>query len=161
FNAPLAQSALLIKLVSPSAVPVELTLYDGRTPAGAIDPKLLENVTFPLDRPTDGDLGQFLRDVTKTRTDPALAQFWKLVILNMGAQSVTLANWTLRLEGQPVADVVGVVKEGEAPLAGVRVALDGVPFSLSSGVSDGQGRFFLPRVPLLPLNFSGSRPGYT
>src|SRR5262249_22942858 len=27
--------------------------------------------------------------------------------------------------------------------------------------TDAQGRFLLSRVPLLPLNFSGSRPGYT
>jgi hypothetical protein len=160
FNAPLPHSSLLIKLVPPASNLVELTLYDGRTPAGAINSKLLETVAFPLDRPTQGDLNQFLREVPKTRTDPALAQFWKLVILNAGAQSVTLANWTLRLEGQPVADVFGVVKEGNAPLAGVRVALDGVPFSLYSAVTDAQGRFFLSRVPLLPLNFSGARPGY-
>ncbi len=160
FNAPLPHSALWITLVPPAANPVGLTLYDGRTPAGAINPKLLETVRFPLDRPTQGDLSQFLRDVPKTQTDPALAQFWKVVIVNTGAQSVTLANWTLRLEGQPVADVVGVVKDGDAPLAGVTVALDGVPFSQYSSVSDGQGRFSLSRVPLLPLNFLGSRPGY-
>jgi hypothetical protein len=144
FNAPLPHSALLITLVSPTSSPAELTLYDGRTPAGAINPKLLEAVTFPLDRPTHGNLIQFLRDVPKTKTDPALAQFWKLVILNAGAQSVTLANWTLRLEGQPVADVVGVVKDGGTPLAGVRVALDGAPFSAYSAVSDAQGRFSSP-----------------
>ena len=70
FNTPLPHSALWIKLVSPAASPVELTLYDGRTAAGAINPKLLETVTFPLDRPTQGDLDQFLRDVPKTKTDP-------------------------------------------------------------------------------------------
>lgn len=160
FNAPLPHSALGIKLVSPAAPPVELTLYDGRIASGAINPKLLETVRFPLDRPTQGDLNSFLREVPKTQTDPALAQFWKVVIVNTGAQSVTLANWTLRLEGQPVADVVGVVKNGDTPLAGVTVALDGVPFSQYASVSDGQGRFFLSRVPLMPLNFLGARPGY-
>jgi hypothetical protein len=161
FNAPLAHSALFIKLVPPGASPVQLTLYDGRTPAGAINPKLLETITFPLDRPTQGDLNQFLRDVSKTKTDPALAQFWKVVILNAGLQSVTLANWTLRLEGQPVADVFGVVKDTNgSALAGVSVALDGAPFSLYSALSDAQGRFYLSRVPLLPLNFSGARAGY-
>jgi len=160
FNAPLPHSTLLIKLVSPSSSAVELTLYDGRTAAGGINPKLLETVTFPLDRPAHGDLDQFLREVPKTQTDPPLSQFWKLVIQNTGAQSVTLANWTLRLEGQPVTDVVGLVKAGASPLPGVRVSLDGAPFSLSAGVSDAQGRFLLSRVPLLPLNFSGSRPGY-
>lgn len=160
FNTPLPHSALLIKLVSPAASPVELVLYDGRTPAGAVNPKQLEAITFPLDRPTQGDLDQFLRSVPKTQTDSSVQQFWKLVILNAGAQSVTLANWTLRLEGQPVADVAGVVKDGTSPIAGVRVALDGLPFSLYSAVTDAQGRFNLSRVPLLPLNFSGSRPGY-
>lgn len=162
FNAPLAHAALLVKLVAPSppASPVELTLYDGRTAAARVNPKLLETVTFPLDRPTSGDLDLFLRNVTATRTDAASAQFWKIIISNAGAQAVTLANWTLRLEGQPVADVVGVVKNGAAPVPGVRVALDGVPFSLYSGLSDAQGRFVLARVPLLPLNFSGAREGY-
>jgi len=160
FNGPLPHSSLLIKLVAPAPTTVELTLYDGRTPAGAIDSKLLEQVTFPLDRPAQGDFSQFLREVPKTQTDPALARLWKLSIQNTGAQNVTLANWLLRLEGQPVADVVGVVKSGGAPLAGVRVALDGVPFSLYSAVSDAEGRYTLTRVPLLPLNFSGSRPGY-
>jgi len=160
FNGPLPHSSLLIKLVSPASNPTELTLYDGRTPAGGINPKQLETIVFPLDRPTHSDLDQFLREVPKTKTEPALAQFWKLVIQNTGAQSVTLANWTLRLEGQPVADVIGVVKVGDVPLAGVRVALDGAPFSLYSGLSDAQGRFVLSRVPLLPLNFSGSRSGY-
>jgi PKD repeat protein len=158
FNAPLAHSALFIKLVSPAANPVELTLYDGRTAAATINPKLLEAVTFPLDRPTAGDLDQFLLDVPRTQTDSG--HFWKVVIQNAGAQSVTLANWTLRLEGQPVADVFGVVKTGNTPLAGVRVALDGAPFSLYSGLTDNQGRFFLSRVPLLPLNFSATLPGY-
>jgi PKD repeat protein len=158
FNAPLAHSALFIKLVSPAATPVELTLYDGRTAAATINPKLLEAVTFPLDRPTAGDFDQFLRDVPRTQTDSG--HFWKVVIQNAGPQSVTLANWTLRLEGQPVADVFGVVKNGNAPLAGARVALDGAPFSLYSGLTDNQGRFFLSRVPLLPLNFSATLPGY-
>jgi hypothetical protein len=160
FNGPLPHAALWIKLVSPAASPVELTLYDGRTGAGAINPKLLERVTFPLDRPAFGDLDQFLVSVPNTRTDAGQQRFWRLVILNTGAQSVTLANWKLRLEGQPVADVFGVVKADGAPLAGVRVGLDGVPFSLYSDVSDAQGRFFLSRVPLLPLNFTGARSGY-
>ena len=160
FNAPLLHSSLLIKLVAPSSNPLQLTLYDGRTAAGAVNPKLLESVTFPLDRPTSGDLDQFLQSVPKTRTDAGSGQFWKVVISNTGAQGVTLANWTLRLEGQPVADVIGVVKDGATPVPGVRVALDGVPFSLSSGLSDAQGRFVLSRVPLLPLNFTGTREGY-
>jgi hypothetical protein len=158
FNAPLAHSALFIKLVSPAATPVELTLYDGRTAAATINPKLLESVTFPIDRPTTGDLDQFLLHVPKTQT--GAGQFWKIVIQNAGAQSVTLANWTLRLEGQAVTDVFGVVKNGNTPLAGVRVALNGAPFSLYSGLTDDQGRFFLSRVPLLPLNFSATLPGY-
>ncbi len=160
FNAPLAHTALLIKLVSPGQNPVELTLYDGRIPADAINPKLLASISFPFDRPALGDLDQFLRDVPKTQTDAAQQQFWKVVIANAGGQNVTLANWTLRLEGQPVADVVGVVKADGSPLEGATVALDGLPFSLYSAVSDAQGHFFLPRVPLLPLNFTGTRPGY-
>lgn len=160
FTRPLPHPALLVKLVAPASSPVELVLYDGRTPAGAINAKLLENITFPLDRPTEGDLGQFLRAVPKTQTDSGLAQFWRLVIQNAGSQSVTLNQWKLRLEGQPVADVHGVVQVQGTPLAGVQIALDGVPFSLYSTVSDAQGRFSLSRVPLLPLNFSGARPGY-
>jgi hypothetical protein len=160
FNAPMPHSSLLIQLQSPGPNPAELILYDGRNPANDIDPKVLESVTFPLDRPTQGDLGQFLREVQRTQTNPAGAQFWKVIISNSGLQSVTLANWTLRLEGQPVTDVFGVVKEGSTPVPGVTVALDGVPFSLYSSVTDAQGRFVLRRVPLLPLNFSGARPGY-
>jgi hypothetical protein len=160
FNAPLAHSTLWIKLVSPGSRPAELTLYDGRTAAGAINPKLLETVTFPLDRPTQGDIDQFLSTVPQTKTDATQQQFWKVVIFNGGTQSVTLANWTLRLEGQPVADVTGVVRDGTNALVGVRVALDGLPFSLYSSVTDDQGRFYLSRVPLLPLNFSATLPGY-
>jgi hypothetical protein len=160
FNAPLPHSALWIKLVSPGPTPAELTIYDGRTPQAAINPKLLESINFPLDRPMQGDLSQFLLNVTQTKTDSSLQQFWKIVISNAGAQTVTLANWSLRLEGQAVADVVGVVKTGSTPLAGVTVALDGLPFSLYSSTSDDQGRFFLSRVPLLPLNFSATLPGY-
>lgn len=158
FNAPLTHSSLLIKLQSPSASPAELVLYDGRTSAKRINPKLLQNVTFPLDRPTEGDLGQFLRAVTWTKTEPP--RFWKLIIENTGSQPVTLANWTLRLEGQPVTDVVGFVKDGSSPLAGVTVSLDGIPISMYSGLSDADGQFTLSRVPLLPVNFSGMRPGY-
>lgn len=160
FNAPLASSALLIKLISPGATPAELTLYDGRSAAAAINPKLLETVTFPLDRPAQGDLDEFLHDVSQTRTDAASQRFWKVVLVNAGPRSVTLANWSLRLEGQPVTDVVGLVQNGATPLAGVKVALDGLPFNLPSTVSDSQGRFYLSRVPLLPLNFSAARPGY-
>lgn len=160
FNATLPHGRLLIKLQSPSIPPVELTLYDGRTPASAINPKLLENVTFPIDRPTHSDFTQFLKQVPRTKTDATQALFWRIVILNAGPQPVTLANWTLRLEGQAVTDVQGVVKNGSAPLSGVQVALNGVPFSQYSGLSDSQGRFSLARVPLLPLNFSGARPGF-
>ena len=158
FNAPLPHSSLLIKLVAPSVTPLELVLYDGRTPAMALSPKLLENLTFPIDRPTHGDLSEFLRNVQKTKTGSG--QFWKIVIQNTGAQSVTLARWSLRLEGQPVADVFGVVRDGNTPVAGVRVSIDGTPFSLYSGLTDAEGRFSISRVPLLPLNFSGARPGY-
>ncbi len=160
FNSPLAHSSLLIKLQAPNASLVELVLYDGRSAPTAVNPKLLESVTFPLDRPVQGDLDQFLRAVPRTKTDSSLAQFWKLTISNAGAQAVTLANWTLRLEGQPVADVVGVVKNGATPISGVTVSLNGVPFSLYSGQSGSDGRFILSRVPLLPLNFSATLPGY-
>jgi hypothetical protein len=160
FNAPVPHSALRISLQAPSDPPVELVLYDGRNPANGIHPRLLESLTFPIDRPTQGDFHQFLRQVFTTRTDPSRSLFWRLIVENQGSQSVTLANWSLRLDGQPITDVHGVVKSGDNPLAGVRVALDGVPFSLYSTLTDAQGRFVLHRVPLLPLNFSGIRPGY-
>lgn len=158
FNAPLPHSRLVVKLQSPGPNSVELVLYDGTTLANAINPKLLEAITFPLERPTHGDAVQFLKSVPRTRT--GLGQFWNLVISNSGPPAVTLGNWSLRLEGQPVTDVVGVVKDGATPLAGVTVALDGVPISLYSGLSGADGIFTLPRVPLLPLNFSAARPGY-
>jgi hypothetical protein len=154
----LPHSSLLIQLRSPGPNPALLTLYDGRAGSSAINPKVLEHIVFPLDRPTQGDLNQFLRSVGRTRTDSS--QFWTVVIANAGSQTVTLANWTLRLEGQPVTDVVGVVTDHGAPVSGVIVSLDGVPFSMSSAPTDAQGRFVLSRVPLLPLNFSGTRPGY-
>jgi hypothetical protein len=158
FTATLPHTSLLIQLRSPGPNPALLTLYDGRTSAAAINPKVLEHVTFPVDRPMQGDLTQFLRSVPRTRTDAS--RFWTIVIANTGSQTVTLANWTLRLEGQPVTDVVGVVTDGGTPVSGVVVSLNGVPFSMSSAPTDAQGRFVLSRVPLLPLNFSGSRPGY-
>src|SRR5262249_5649633 len=154
----LPHTSLLIQLRSPGPNPALLTLYDGRAASAAINPKLLEHIVFPLDRPTQGDLNQFLRTVARTRTDSS--QFWTIVIANAGAQTVTLANWTLRLAGQPVTDVVGVVTDGGVGVPGVVVSLNGVPFSLSSAPTDAQGRFVLTRVPLLPLNFSGARPGY-
>ncbi|HXJ61276.1 MAG TPA: PKD domain-containing protein [Verrucomicrobiae bacterium] len=158
FTASLPHSSLLIQLRSPGPNPVVLTLYDGRAASAAINPKVLEHITFPLDRPTQGDLNQFLRSIRRTRTDSS--QFWTLIIANTGSRTVTLANWTLRLEGQPVTDVVGVVTDGGKPVSGVVVSLNGVPFSMSSAPTDAEGRFILSRVPLLPLNFSGSRPGY-
>lgn len=160
FNAPLSHSSLVLKLVAPGANRVELTLYDGRNPGAAINPKLLESTSIPLDRPAHGDMAQFLRSVARTRTDSAASQFWKLEIQNAGGQSITLANWTLRLQGQPVGDVAGVIKNGNVPVAGVRVALDGLPFSAFSALSDDKGRFLLSRVPLMPLNFTASRSGY-
>src|SRR5262249_10038200 len=156
--ATLPHGSLLIQLRSPGPNPAVLTLYDGRTASAALSPKVLDHIVFPVDRPTQGDLNQFLRAVTHTRTDAS--QFWTLSIANAGAQTVILGNWTLRLEGQPVTDLVGVVTDGGVPVSGVTVSLNGVPFSLSSAPTDAQGRFLLSRVPLLPLNFSGSRPGY-
>jgi hypothetical protein len=154
FGTPLPHSSLFIKLRSPGTNPVELVLYDGQNLANAINSKLLESVTFPLDRPSSGDFDLFLRSVPQT-----LGQ-WKILVSNYGAQSVTLVSWTLRLEGQPVTDVVGVVKNGATPLAGVTVGLDSVPFSLYSSSSGADGQFTLARVPLLPLNFTAARPGY-
>jgi hypothetical protein len=156
--ANLPHTSLLIQLRSPGPNPALLTLYDGRTPGAALNPKVLEHVVFPLDRPTQSDLNQFLHSVLRTRTAPS--QFWTLSIANAGAQSVTLGNWTLRLDGQPVTDVVGVVSDNGVPVTGVVVSLNGLPFSMSSAPTDAQGRFILSRVPLLPLNFTGSRPGY-
>jgi hypothetical protein len=150
----------VIKLQSPSLPPAELVLYDGGALASSISPKVLQSATFPIDRPTAGDLKQFLSEVARTKTDPAQGLFWRLSVENLGLQSVTLASWTLRLEGQPVTDVHGVVTDGTSPLPGVRVALDGVPFSLYSDLTDADGRFVISRVPLLPVNFSGIRPGY-
>jgi hypothetical protein len=160
FSAPLAHSSLYVRLRSPGAIPAELVLYDGRNAANAINSKLLESLTFPLDRPVQGDLDQFLRSVPQTKAVAASNQFWRLIISNSGAQSVTLTSWSLRLEGQPVTDVAGIVKNGNSPLAGVTVALNGVPFSMYSGQSGADGRFTLSRVPLLPLNFAALRPGY-
>jgi len=160
FNGPLAHSSLFIRLRSPGANPVELVLYDGRNAVNAVNSKSLETVTFPLDRPVQGDLNQFLRSVPQTKTDDSAALFWKLLISNSGGQSVTLASWSLRLEGQPVTDVSGVVRDGTNAVAGVTVALNGVPFSLYSSQSGADGRFTLSRVPLLPLNFAALRPGY-
>ena len=156
--ATLPHSRLLIQLRSPGPNPAVLTLYDGRNASAAINPKLLQHVVFPLDRPALSDLNQFLRSVSRTRTGGS--QFWTLSIANSGAQTVTLGNWTLRLDGQPVADVIGVVTENGVPVPGVTVSVDGVPFSMSSAPTDAQGRFILSRVPLLPLNFSGHRTGY-
>jgi PKD repeat protein len=156
--AAIPQTSLLIQLRSPGPNPALLTLYDGRTTAGAVSPKVLEHIVFPLDRPTQGDLAQFVRSVVRSRTEGS--QLWTLLIANTGSQSVTLGNWTLRLEGQPVTDVTGIVQDGANPLPGVVVSLNGLPFNLSSAPTDAQGRFVLSRVPLLPLNFSGSRPGY-
>ncbi|HXJ71235.1 MAG TPA: hypothetical protein VNM37_00235, partial [Candidatus Dormibacteraeota bacterium] len=134
FTASLPHSSLLIQLRSPGPNPVVLTLYDGRAASAAINPKVLEHITFPLDRPTQGDLNQFLRSIRRTRTDSS--QFWTLIIANTGSRTVTLANWTLRLEGQPVTDVVGVVTDGGRPVSGAVVSLNGVPFSMSSAPTD-------------------------
>ncbi len=158
FATPLPHTSLLIKLVAPRSLGVELVLYDGRSPGQAIHPRLLEAVTFPTERPTESDFAAFVRAVQATRTEAGRA--WKLVIENTGGAPVTLANWSLRLEGQPVTDVSGVVKSDGLPVPGARVALDGLPFNLVSGLTDAEGRFTLNRVPLLPLNLIAYRPGY-
>jgi hypothetical protein len=161
FAAPLPHSSLRVTLRSPANPSArELVLYDGSTAASAINPKLLEAVTFPIDRPTSGELLAFLKSVGSTRTDPANGKFWELQVSNLGTQRVDLQSWTLRLEGQPVADVYGVVKNGSVQVPGVTVALNGLPFSAYSPPSGADGSFKLERLPLLPLNFTAYRPGF-
>lgn len=155
----LTHSNLVLTLRSPGPGGKDLLLYDGSTPASAISAGELAKINFPLDRPPAGDLDFFL-DLPRTVSDAGNSQFWELLIENRGSEAVTLVRWSLRLEGQPVTDVAGVVKEGDSPLAGAVVSLDGLPVSLNSAPSDAEGRFVLRRVPLLPLNFTARRPGY-
>lgn len=161
FSAPLPHGSLRAVLRSPAQPTArELVLYDGSLSESAINPKLLEAITFPLDRPTTGDLLTFLKSVGGTRTDGPAGKFWEVVISNRGNQTVTLQSWTLRLEGQPVSDVYGVVRNGGTPVSGATVALNGLPFSAYSSPSGADGSFKLERLPLLPLNFTAYRPGF-
>ena len=161
FSTPLPHGLLRVALRSPAQPTAhELVLYDGSISASSINPKLLEAITFPLDRPTTGDFLAFLKSVGSTRTDGATGRFWELVISNRGDETVTLQSWTLRLEGQPVSDVYGRVINGGAPVSGATVALNGLPFSASSSPSGTDGSFRLERLPLLPLNFTAYRPGF-
>ena len=156
----LGHSNLVVLLRSPGPNGAELTLYDGSTPATALRARALERVHFPGDRPPGGDLDLFLRTIPRTRSDPALGRSWHLVLRNLGSESVTLVSWELRLEGQPVTAVHGVVEDHGQPLAGVTVQVSGLPISLASPPTGADGRFTLERVPLLPLNFTAERPGY-
>ncbi|MBL9168209.1 MAG: PKD domain-containing protein [Verrucomicrobiales bacterium] len=161
FSAPLPHASLRLVLRSPANPTArELVLYDESLSATGINPKLLEAVTFPLDRPTTGDLLTFVKSVGSTRTDGPNGKFWELALSNRGNQTVTLQSWTLRLEGQPVADVYGVVRNGEVPVSGATVALNGLPFSAYSSPSGADGAFKIARLPLLPLNFTAYRPGF-
>lgn len=159
FNPPLPHAEFRIQLTPPVEQGSPLTLYDGTRPGAAINPRLLESIEFPTDRPTVEPMDPFLRDLQGTRTDGSRGLFWKLTLHNAGGQAITLARWSLRLAGQPLADVAGVVNSDGIPVAGARVALEGLPFNLTTGTTDAQGRFTIHDLPLLPLNFSVSGPG--
>lgn len=171
-TSPLLHTRFIVKLRSPNwtdgqGVPrngVEVVLYDGTTTTDRVTPALFESITFPQDRPTRGNLNTFLATVPRTRVTATanLLDKWTLSIQNLDTLPIVLDSWTLRLEGQPVLDVQGEVRASTGtPIQGATVALAGVPFSaFASAVTDATGRFTFLRLPLLPLNFTATVPGY-
>ncbi len=138
----LAHTNLLITLRSP-APSQDLIIHNG----AALSPDGFKSLTFPDNRPTVGSLATFLASITKTKGD------WELRIQNNGTSAVTLGAWCLRLEGQAVTDVVGIVQNGATPLSGVSVSLTGFPYS-QSATTDATGKFTMTRVPVMPVNFA-------
>ena len=161
--AALPHSNFKIRLRSPDPGGLSLVLFDGTT-TGTVAPKSLEKITFPADRPTHDDLGNFIRTIARTKGDPLLASgsgLWRLDVTNSGPEAITLQSWSLRLEGQPVTDVQGIVRgPGNVPVSGATVTLQGLPFS-GSTLSAADGKFTFSRVPIMPLNFTAVHPAFT
>ena len=155
----LEHSNIRVDLTSPQGA--ILTLFDGYTQKDSVNPNILKSITFPVDRPTVTDMDDFINSITQTHTDREKRKFWTLTIYNRGDEAIKLLKWTLRLEGQPVSDVSGIVRdENGKPVAGATVALNGLIFSQYSNTTDANGRFTMERVPLLPLDFTVQLPGY-
>ncbi len=144
----LAHTNLVITLVAPSGQ--TLAIHNG----AALNPDAFRSITFPNNRPPAGSYAAFLAGVTQTKGD------WLLRIQNNGLTPVTLANWSLRLEGQAVADIVGQVKNGANGVANVPVTLSGFPYS-QTVLTDASGNFVLTRVPIIPVNFTVTSPAFT
>lgn len=155
----LNHSNIRIELKSPQGT--TLTLFDGYAQSDAVNPNTLKSIVFPIDRLTDGDMDAFIRGITQTHTDKTKEKYWILTIYNRGNEDIKLLRWSLRLEGQPVSDVSGIVRNEKGnPVSGATVALNGVAFSQYSNTTDTNGRFTMERVPLLPLDFTVQLPGY-
>lgn len=143
----LGHTNLIVTLVAPSGQ--TLLVHNGV----ALSPDTFKSITFPDNRPPVGSLFTFLNAVTASKGD------WLLRIQNQGASAVTLSNWSLRLEGQAVTDVVGQVKNGSTGVANVPVTLTGFPYS-QTAITDASGNFTLTRVPIMPVNFTVNSPAY-
>ncbi len=155
----LNHSNIRIELQSPQGT--ILTLFDGYDQSDSVNPNTLKSITFPIGRPTASDMDAFINGITQTHTDPEKEKCWVLTIYNRGNEAIKLLRWSLQLEGQPVSDVSGIVRNEKGnPVAGATVALNGVAFSQYSNTTDANGRFTMERVPLLPLDFTVQLPGY-
>ncbi|RYD40571.1 MAG: hypothetical protein EOP85_14030, partial [Verrucomicrobiaceae bacterium] len=136
---------LRVTLMSPAGQ--SLLLFDRQ----AVEPGVLQTVTFPGTRAPKGDLDAFIRSVQTTKGD------WVLVFQNFGSAG-NLSEATIRLTGQPVINVSGQVTANGSGVP-AQVSLTGLPFSMV-GLADAAGKFTFARLPALPVNISASLPGY-
>ena len=161
--AALPHANFVLRLKSPDPGGQTLVLFDGS--AGTVAPKTMEKLTFPTDRPIAGDLAAFLRNLPRTKGDPLLVNgtgYWRLEITNNGPTAITLQSWSLRLDGQAVTDVRGVVRTtGGAPVQGATVTVNGLPFSAyATATTDATGAFTFARMPVMPMNFTATHPAF-
>ncbi len=162
-----------IKLIGPARAAglsrPELLLYDSQI--GAVGWETLKNLEFPDNRPTQGDLSEFLvklQTQLPTEVTPRAdgldrpiktAGTWTLSVQNLGAASVTIRRWALRLYGQPVFDVHGLVSHGSGLVGGAQISIAGQPLA-GTTLSASDGSFVLRRVPGMPLNLTATHPAF-
>jgi len=130
---------------------------NGRT-RGRVQRQTARGGHVSIDRPAHAISKPVPARRAKTRTDgPASASSGRSSFFNAGALSVTVANCRCT-RGAAGRRVSVSSRMGETPLAGVRVALDGVSVQFVLASRNDQGRFSLSGCRSLPLNFSGTRP---
>ena len=138
---------LVLSLRAPSGLTVRL--HD-RAPLSS-----MRNVLYPTLRTPVESIDPMVDADDRTAGD------WQLIIENRGPHSGRLHRWSLRLEGQAVFDITGVVRtQGSDHPLPADLSLEGMPYAQRT-TADANGQFTFARVPGIPLNFLAQLTGYT